>query len=158
MNTISNRRKALKMRPIRDPQTTLRFQSTRIKFREQWEKMGEILDENPEIAQVVHQDLCRHADGRPKNKAGAKGMTADQVLRFAIVKFCEELSYRKLADRVDDSIVLREFCRIPFGTIPRFTTLQENIKKLHPQTLERIQNLLIDYACRQGIEKGEPNK
>ncbi len=155
MNAISNRRKALKMRRIRDPQTTLRFQSTRIKSREQWEKMGEILDENPEIAQVVHQDLCRHADGLPKKNAGAKGMTADQVLRFAIVKFCEELSYRKLADRVDDSIVLREFCRIPFGQIPRFTTLQDNIKKLHPETLERIQNLLIDYACRQGIEQGE---
>jgi len=28
-------------------------------------------------------------------------MTADQVLRFAIVKICEELSYRKPAERVE---------------------------------------------------------
>ncbi|MEA3365353.1 MAG: transposase [Candidatus Hydrogenedentes bacterium] len=64
-------------------------------------------------------------------------MTADQVLRFAIVKFCEELSYRKLADRVDDSIVLREFCRIPLGVVPRFTTLQDNMRPLKnwPQRL-----------------------
>jgi len=76
-------------------------------------------------------------------------------LRFAIVKTCEELSYRKLGDLVDDSIILREFCRIPFGAIPKFTTLQENIKKLRPKTFERVQDLLIGYACREGIEDGE---
>ncbi len=133
----------------------MRFHSTRIKHREQWEKMGEILDENPEIAQAAHEDLCRRADGLPKKDTGAKGMTADQILRFAVVKICEELSYRKLADRVEDSIVLREFCRIPFGAIPAFTTLQENIKKLRPKTLERIHDLLIGYACREEIENGE---
>ena len=142
------------MRRISDPQTTLQFQSTQIKPREQWEKMSEILDANPEIAQAVHRDLCRRAEGKPTRNAGAKGVTADQVLRFALVKVCEELSYRKLAERVDDSIILRAFCRIPFGPIPRFTTLRQNIKKLRSETLERIHQLLIDYACRQGIEDG----
>ena len=116
--------------------------------------MDEILDANPQMAQAVHEALSRSANGRPKKHTGAKGMTADQVLRFGIVKFQEGLSYRALADRVDDSIVLREFCRIPFGRIPVFTTLQENIKKLRPETLEGIHLLLIDYACAKGVEDG----
>lgn len=143
------------MRRVSDSQRTIQFQSTRIQAQEQWEMMSEILDENPEIAEAVHADLSRRADGKPKNNAGAKGMTADQVLRFAVVKTCEELSYRKLADRVDDSIVLREFCRIPFGRIPKFTTLQENIKRIRPVTFERLQELLIGYACREGVEDGK---
>jgi len=57
-------------------------------------------------------------------------MTAEQVLCFALVKMRLELSYRARADRVDDSIVLREFCRIPYERIPVFTTLQENFKRL----------------------------
>ncbi len=143
------------MRPVSDPQRTIRFQSTGTKAQKLWDKMSEILDANPQIARRVHGDLCRHANGEPKRNTGAKGMTADQVLRFAVVKTCEELSYRKLADRVDDSIILREFCRIPFGAIPKFTTLQENIKKLCPQTLDDVHDLLIGYACRAGVEDGK---
>ncbi len=142
------------MRRISDPQKTFRFQSTRISAQEQWDKTSDILDENPEILRAVHEDFRRGADGKPKKNVGANGMTADQVLRFAIVKFSLELSYRKLADRVDDSIVLREFCRIPFAPIPSFRTLQDNIKKLRPKTLEQINGMLIDYACREGIEDG----
>jgi IS5 family transposase len=60
-------------------------------------------------------------------------MTGEQVLRFALVKTRLELSYRALADRVDDSIVLREFCRIPYEKTPAFTTLQEDVKRLRDE-------------------------
>jgi len=82
-------------------------------------------------------------------------MSADQVLRFAIVQRYEGLSYRRLYDRVDDSIVLREFCRAPFGKIPSVSCLQENIKKLRPETLIEINAAVVRHAEREGIENGK---
>ena len=55
-------------------------------------------------------------------------MTADQVLRFAIVKMHEELTYRAQHDRFDDSICLRDFCDVAYTSVPAFTTLNDNIK------------------------------
>jgi hypothetical protein len=43
-----------------------------------------IIDSNPTIAELVLQDLNR--DKSSVQRAGAKGMSADQVLRCAIVK------------------------------------------------------------------------
>ena len=142
------------MRLISNPQTTFCFQHTKTSGQEQWRKIADILDANPEIAVLVWQDLNITKNGLPKNDTGAKGMTASQVLRFAVVKMREGLSYRGLHDRVDDSIALRKFCEIPFGEIPAFTTLQENIKKLRPATLIRINDSVIEYAREQKVEDG----
>ena len=95
------------MRLISNPQTTFCFQHTKTSGKEQWNKIAEILDVNPEIAVMAWHDLNTHTNGVSKKDTGAKGMTASQILRFAIVKVREELSYRRLHDRVDDSITLR---------------------------------------------------
>ena len=81
-------------------------------------------------------------------------MTAEQVVRFAIVKMKEQLSYRDLQARVADSICLREFCLVNFDDVPVFTTLQENIKRIRPETWKAINNLIIQYACAEGVEDG----
>ena len=143
------------MRLIRDPQTAFTFQHTRSSAKKQWQKTDDILDANPQIAELVWRDLIRTKNGKAKRSSGSKGMTAEQVLRFAIVKSREELKYRALADRVEDSIVLREFCRIPFEEIPVFTTLQENIKKIQPQTLQEINAVIIAYAVEMKVEDGK---
>lgn len=116
------------------------------------EKMDDILNANPQIADWVWQDLRGAKCARVST--GAKGMTAEQVLRFAIVKARLELSYRALADRVEDSIALRELCRVPFEKIPAFTTLQENIKRIRPQTLQKINAAIIAYAVESAVEDG----
>lgn len=143
------------MRLISNPQTTFCFQHTTTSGTEQWEKIAEILDVNPDIAVMVWNDLSTKQDGTPKKDTGAKGMTAEQVLRFAIVKMREELSYRGLHDRIDDSITLRKFCQVPFEAVPAFTTLQENIKKLRPQTLARVNQAIVHYAQQRKVEDGK---
>ena len=143
------------MRLIRNPQTTFAFQHTRSSAKEQWQKIDDILNANPEIADLVWHDLSRTKDGTAKKSTGARGMTAEQVLRFAIVKMRLELKCRALADRVDDSIVLREFCRMPHEEIPAFTTLQENIKRLKPETFVQINAAIIAYAVETKVEDGK---
>jgi len=142
------------MRLIHNPQTTFVFQHTSTTAKAQWQKINDILDANPRIAQWVWQDLSQTNNGKAKRPGGAKGMTAEQVLRFALVKMRLELSYRALADRVDDSIVLREFCRMPYEKVPAFTTLQENIKRLQPHTLREINAAVIRYAAEMNVEDG----
>lgn len=142
------------MRLISNPQTSLCFQHTKTSGKEQWNKIAEILEANPDIAAMVWRDLSIKKDGTPKKDTGAKGMTASQILRFGIAKMREGLSYRQLHDRVDDSIALREFCDFPFAEIPAFTTLQENIKKLRPATLILVNDAIIQYARDKKVEKG----
>ena len=143
------------MRLIRNPQTAFAFQHTRSSAKEQWQKIDNILNANPQIADLVWHDLSRTKDGTAKKSTGAKGMTAEQVLRFAIVKMRLELKCRALADRVDDSIVLREFCRMPHERIPAFTTLQENIKRIRPQTFQEINDATVAYAVKMNVEDGK---
>jgi IS5 family transposase len=143
------------MRDILDPQTHFSHHVITPASQKQWEIVSDILDDNPSFAQWVWEDLCRDKNGVPRKKVGAKGMTAEQILRFAVVKMTEELTWRGLAERVDDSIVLREFCRIPFGKIPCFTTLQENIKRVRPETLHHINNELMRCAVCAGVESAQ---
>jgi IS5 family transposase len=113
-----------------------------------------ILDVNPSISQRVWDDLRGDGKGGQKKATGAKGMAAEQVVRFAVVKMKERLSYRDLQARVADSICLREFCLVDFQEVPAFTTLQENIKHIRPETWKAINDCIVQYACAEGVEDG----
>ena len=76
--------------------------------------ISEILDENPSISDLVLQDVCDKASARN----GARGLTADQVLRCALIKQTHQFSYEKLAFHLSDSQSFRTFCRLPYGTLP----------------------------------------
>lgn len=143
------------MRLVADRQSTLVFYQSSHSFKQEWEMISAILDAKPQIVELVWRDLASDQQGQPKKQAGAKGMTAEQVLRFALVKMKEQLSYRGLRDRVDDSIVLREFCRLGHQQAPVFTTLQENIKRIRPQTVEAINDLVVGYARERKVENGK---
>jgi len=139
------------MRREADRQTVLEFMPMDEKTKEFLEKMGGILDANRAVLQGVVRDLTGGAnphDGRP-------GMTAEQVLRVAIVKQLYGWSYEVLFHRIDDSFALRKFCRYEFQRVHKPSTLQENIRKLSPGTLEGVNRALVDYARAEGIEAAD---
>ena len=117
------------------------------------EVISQILDENSSILDLVYQDLKQK---ETKSCIGAKGMSAEQVLRAAIIKQMNEFSYEELAFHIIDSSCYRWFCRI--GLIDKgfkSSALCSNIKSLSPETWETINALtVVDYAKDQGIEKG----
>ena len=63
------------------------------------EVISKILDQNPSISDLVLHDLC----DKVSSKNGARGMTAEQVLRCALVKQTHQFSYEKLAFHLADS-------------------------------------------------------
>jgi len=109
-----------------------------------------ILDENPDIAQIAHEDLIRGKN----SYVGRDGMTGEQVVRVALIKQIHSLSYRDLAFHLGDSSAFRTFVRLPFGTRPPHSTLQSNVKQLRPQTWEAINGMLVRHAKAKKIEKG----
>ena len=72
--------------------------------------ISRILDDNPEILDLVLQDLSDKTDPQK----GSPGLSAEQVLRCAVLKTWQQLSYQKLAFHLADSISLRGFCRLPW--------------------------------------------
>lgn len=143
------------MRILSERQRSLSFYQSLPSFTQEWDMIASILEANPEMEQWVWEDLTKDGNGGRKKPTGARGMSAERVLRFAVVKMKERLSYRGLQARVADSICLREFCLVGSQDVPVFTTLQENIKRIRAQTWEAINDLVVGYACAQGVEDGQ---
>lgn len=115
------------------------------------ERIDRILKENPAVTGLVLQDLT--VDVLPGE--GRDGMTADQVLRAAILKQLNTFTYEELSFRLADSWTYRSFCG--FGCldpVPGRSTLQRNIKAITAETWEAINRILVGYAERKGIEDG----
>jgi IS5 family transposase len=82
-------------------------------------------------------------------------MTAEQVIRCAILKSILDCDYRELAFHLQDSAAAQWFSRLPYGRKVDFRTLQQNIKRIQASTWEKINQVLVRYAKEKGIEKGK---
>jgi len=117
------------------------------------EVISNIIDNTPTICGYVLQDLNR---GKIiKRRTGARGMSADQVLRAAIVMRLFEFVYEELSFHIFDSRCLRRFCRIGFADKGfKKSALNANIKSLSDETWDLIFRDLLGHAEQEGIEKG----
>ena len=114
------------------------------------EQISQILDANSQLLDLVYQDLVK----AKRHDTGREGLTAEQVLRCAVLKQYRQLSYEELAFHLDDSSAFRSFSRVEMGQYPCRSILQENIKSLSEETWEAIHREIIGYAQREQIEKG----
>jgi len=119
---------------------------------DEMKRISQILDENSIIMELAYQDFIGKRDIK---KSGKKGMTAEQVVRAAIIKQMNEFSYEELAFHMVDSASYRHFCRIGIGEKGfKPSTLCGNIKSLSAETWEAINRAIVSYAKEKGIEKG----
>ena len=98
-------------------------------------EISKILDENSKLNELVWQDLSE-AD----STKGAPGMSGEQVLRCGVIKQMHQFSYDRLAFHLADSVSLRA---------------SENLSRIRHSTWQAINAALVDWACEQGLEKGE---
>jgi transposase, IS5 family len=140
------REKRQKQMPLMTPATTDHPKTAEL------ERISRILDENPIIYDLVMQDIESKSI---RSRSGAKGMTAEQVIRAAIIKQMFEFTYEDLAFHIVDSKSIRRFCLIGFAEKGfKKSVLNKHIKAISPKTWEAIKNVTIDWAKTQGIEKG----
>lgn len=115
--------------------------------------ISDIIDAHPIICDHVLQDLNK---GKlAAYRKGAGGMSADQVLRCAIVKILFGFTYEELAFHIVDSQALSWFCRIGIADKGyKKSALNKNIKTISDTTWQMINADLLGYAKKKKIEKG----
>ena len=116
--------------------------------------ISEIIEANPQVVQLVYEDVA----GESRVDTGRSGMTAEQVLRCAVLKQYRNLTYEELAFHLEDSWSFRSFGKIRMGQKPCASTLQDNIATIREQTWEAIHREIIGYAEGEGIEKGRTTR
>lgn len=111
------------------------------------EAISGILDSKPIISELALQDLCnRHAI---ENRTGAKGMSAEQVVRAAVVMRIYDMTYKELAFHLVDSQSIRRFCRIGIADKGfKKSVLNKTIKALSADTWEAVNRGVCQVSCR----------
>lgn len=117
------------------------------------EAISDIINEKRDICNDILNDLNK---GKIiKSNKGAKGMSAEQVLRAAIVMQLFGFTYEDLAFHISDSNALRRFCLIGIADKGfKKSSLNSNIKRISVETWEKILRDIVGYAKEEGIEKG----
>ncbi len=138
------------MRKKWDEQASLFHILPRNKIARELEAISVVLDTQLQILDKVYKDLVR----THLVDTGRDGMTAEQVLRCAILKQYRNLTYEELAFHLEDSQSFRAFAKMRMGQYPSSSTLQENIKALSVESWESVHQAILGYAESQGLEKG----
>jgi IS5 family transposase len=115
------------------------------------EAIDRILVANPRIAKLVWKDL----QGDRTRGAGRPGLSAEQVLRAAIIKQSNGFSYEELAFHLADSRSYMRFCGFTHPLeVPRKSALADNVKRISAQTWEKINRIVVGHAEGKGVEDG----
>lgn len=113
-----------------------------------------VIRAHPEWIRWVHSDLTK-ARGVDASR-GREGMPASQVLRLVLLKHRLNVSLRKLAVLLADSLSLRDFVGLSvIALAPKRSTLQENVGKVRAETWGRLLEALAQSAEAKEHESGE---
>ena len=108
------------------------------------------LDEHREVLGLVAADLR----GLDLKDTGRHGLTAEAVLRCALLKQHRQLTYEELAFHLEDSASFRAFARLPLGWSPKKSVLQQTISAIDAASWETINRAVMDSAQHHKVEDG----
>lgn len=141
------------MRRARDPQLPLSLPASRHRRAQELVALDTLLDNLPQLSARVALDLVERAEGSAEN--GRPGMTGEQVLRAALLLAWEQCTYEQLAYRLEDSRSYSWFFRLEWGKqAPSASTLQENIRRVRPETWAELNQVLTQHAIALRLETG----
>ncbi|NRB39901.1 MAG: ISNCY family transposase [Pseudomonadales bacterium] len=112
----------------------------------QLKQLSKILDRYPEILALIENDLIEPAC----KKVGATGLAVETVFRCLLLKQQLRCSYEQLAFHLSDSTSYRAFTRLPDFVYPSRSGLQSVIRKIKPETLETVHQLLAVKLLEDG--------
>jgi len=112
--------------------------------------MSQWLDGQRALIALVAADL-RHKRVR---ETGRRGLSAESVLRCALLKQQRQLSYEELAFHLEDSASFRAFARLPLAWSPKKSVLHQTIAAIRAGTWEAINQALLASAKRDRLESG----
>ncbi len=114
---------------------------------DKYDRISELLDENPGILDRVHGDLESLAE-----RVAGEGRSlyaSDTVLRLCVCQMIEGLSLRQTTIRVEPCEALRRFIRIDSGSMMDYSTFCRLRNGITPETWQRVNRILAEYAVSQ---------
>lgn len=108
--------------------------------------LSALLDEYPEVLDLVEQDLI-DTNLKP---VGRTGLTVENIFRALLLKQQLQVSYEQLAFHLSDSMSYRAFVRLPSHLTPQKSSLQSTIRRIKPETLEQVHQLLSAHWLESG--------
>jgi IS5 family transposase len=134
------------MRKRAERQLPLDFAGTQ-KLTQDWyalyKDIHEILEQNPAVTDLVHFDLTR---GTQKLKRNVEGVASESILRMAIVQQIEQYSFRRTIVAVDDSQMLRYFCRFYDDPILSHGKYADLVNLIQPETWKKINEVIVRFG------------
>src|ERR1700719_245778 len=108
------------------------------------------LDGQRALVSLVAGDLRRQG----VRETGRRGLSAESVLRCALLKQLRQLSYEELAFHLEDSASFRAFARLPLAWSPKKSVLHQTISAIRPETWEAVNHDLLGSAKVDKLESG----
>lgn len=130
----------------------LELQRQTLAVDETLQEIGQVLDQQAELIEMVRQDLVH---GLRNPDTGRDGLTAEQTLRTYVLKLVKNWDLRELRDRTADGLTLRSFTHFFGAPVPRHKAFHRAFCRLRPQTVRTINELVVRWAVAQGLEDGK---
>lgn len=138
------------MRKKRNPQCRLDLARIPHEICDELSSISQWLDAQPECIDWVFHDL----DTGASHDTGRKALSAESVLRIALLRQYLQCDYDYLSFILMDSPLYRHFCRLESDQSPRKSSLQSLVSKITALTWERIFRAYLMIAKKQKIETG----
>jgi IS5 family transposase len=117
-------------------------------YREKYNIISQLLDENPRLVSLVHQDLAKMLS--QSNKGRKSVYTSEQILRAILVQFIEQQSFRDVVVLIENSDFLRNFVRLGVDPMMDYSFLNKASCIIRETTWEAINEAMAHEAVQQG--------
>jgi transposase, IS5 family len=114
--------------------------------------ISDFLDDHEEMIKAVRRDLER---GLKNPATGRNGLAPQQVLRSLILMRVKNWNYRELRERIADGYTLRQFTDFYCQPVPKHDASNGAFNRLTPQTLQAVNELVVQAAVDLGLEDGQ---
>ena len=122
-----------------------------LRFEPQLEQLDRLLDDDA-IVEAIRSDTARRS---PRSRSRGRPSTPVEVVpRMLVVMRLYSRSYEQAEYFVNDSLVLRQFCRVYLERVPDDTTLIRWANTLGPETLERLNDRVVQLARERKVTRG----
>lgn len=122
-----------------------------LRFEPQLEQLDRLLDDDA-IVDRLRDDLARR---HPRTTSRGRPSTpVEVILRMLVVMRLYGWSYAQAESFVNDSLVLRQFCRAYLEKVPDDTTLIRWSNMIGPETLQALNDRVVELARSLKVTRG----
>jgi IS5 family transposase len=108
--------------------------------------------EDDVLFQCIKHDLSQRYP--QSDRRGRRSTPVEVILRLLVVKHLYGWSYEQTEHFVNDSLILRQFCRLYLTKAPDDTTLLRWANLIQPETLHQLLDRVVDLARGNKVTRG----